>query len=284
MSESIYRHRVDSQRSPALTVILPHFSSASYLGLAVGSVLGQDFRDLDLIVVDDCSPNSDWVQALQPFATDRRLSVLRTSVNVSTLRIKNAVLRSVRTPYVGFQDADDISLPGRFRRQIQVLASGRADIVGCAIEYIDEDGKSTGHRRMVRNGNMRIKLDRSNLAPHVAHHPATVVRREVLERLCGFDGTARLGADADFHLRAAYLYRLRNIRRVLYQYRIWPKSLTQDPTTGFGSAIRTAYTEGMCTREQARRSARTREELMPLLVAPPNDVKFDLYPVRIGAV
>jgi glycosyltransferase involved in cell wall biosynthesis len=262
---------------PALTVILPHFATPHYLGLAVESVLRQDFTDLALIVVDDCSPSDDWQAALRPFASDSRLTVLRTSINVSHLRIKNAVLRSVRSPYVGFQDADDISLPGRFRRQVGMLTSGRADIVGCAIEHIDQHGTAVGRRRMPRNGNLWMRLGRST----VLHHPACVVRREVLTCLGGFDGTARLGADTDFHLRAAYLYRLRNVRRVLYQYRIWPRSLTQDPQTGFASQVRRAYTETMVARESARRRARSRAELLPLLMASPNDVEFELHPVHL---
>ncbi|MEU3183998.1 glycosyltransferase family 2 protein [Streptomyces sp. NPDC006923] len=261
-----------------LTVILPHYDCADYLGLAVESVLRQDFRDLVLVVVDDCSPDDAWTRTLRPFADDTRLVALRTSRNVGHLRIKNAVLERVRGPYVGFQDADDISLPGRFTHQVRMLASGRADLVGCGYEYIDDAGRVTGHRRMPRHGNLWMRLGRTT----VAHHPATVIRRDMMDRLRGFDGTVRLGADTDFHLRAARLYRLRNTRRLLYQYRIWPKSLTQAPDTGFGSEARRAYTEAMTAQEHARRQARSREELLPLLAAPPNDIEFELRPVRIG--
>lgn len=262
----------------ALTVILPHYDCAAYLRPAVASVLGQDFRDLSLVVVDDCSPGDAWTGALLPFAADPRLLVLRTSRNVGHLRIKNAVLRRVRSPWVGFQDADDISLPGRFRQQVAMLAAGRAELVGCGYQYIDGAGRVTGHRRMPRNGNLWMRLGRST----VAHHPATVVSREALERLGGFDGTARLGADTDFHLRLSYLYRLRNTRRLLYQYRVWPGSLTQAAETGFGSSVRRAYTAAMTAQEQARRRAGSWKELLPLLLAPSNDVDFELRPVPLG--
>jgi len=261
-----------------LTIVLPHHDCAGYLGAAVESVLGQDFRDLALVVVDDHSPTDDWRAALRPFRADPRLLVYRTSRNVGHLRVKNAVLTSVRSPYVGFQDADDISLPGRLRRQVAALASGRADLVGCHLEHIDATGRTIGRRRMPRNGNLLLRLGRST----VVHHPASMARRELFERLGGFDGTARLGADTDFHLRAAYLFRLRNITRVLYRYRIWPGSLTQAAATGFGSPVRRAYTDAMRAQEQARRRARSRAELLPLLVAPPNDVAFELHRVELS--
>ncbi|MGW5125304.1 glycosyltransferase family 2 protein [Streptomyces sp. NPDC004069] len=261
----------------AVTVILPHHDCAEYLSAAVGSVLAQDRPDLRLTVVDDCTPGEEWVSGLLPYAGDRRLTVLRTSVNVGHLRIKNKVLESVTTPYVAFQDADDMSLPGRLRHQLALLERDGADLVGCAYEYIDDVGRTTGRRRMPRNGNLWMRLGRST----VVLHPSSVVRSTVLRALGGFDGTARLGADTDFHLRVARLYRLRCVRKVLYRYRIWPKSLTQAPDTGFGSAERLAYTKAMNAQEQRRRQARTRAELMPLLVAPPNDVDFALTPVDI---
>lgn len=263
---------------PVLTVVLPHFGCARYLGASVASVLGQHLRDLALIVVDDASPSGAWIDALRPFAGDPRMTVLVASRNVGHYRIKNAALRLLRSPYVGFQDADDISHPERFGRQVRRLRRGRADIVGCGFERIDETGAVLSRRRMVRNGNLWMRLGKS----FVTLHSTTVVRREVLERLGGFDGTARVAADSDFHLRAAHLYRIQNIRPVLYQYRLWPGSLTSSLETGFGSDVRRAYAEAMWQRERHRRLARSKEDLLPLLVAPPNDVDFDLHPIPPG--
>ncbi|EDY52411.1 glycosyltransferase family 2 protein [Streptomyces clavuligerus] len=261
----------------AVSVVLPHYDCARYVGDAVGSVLAQDRPDLRLYVVDDRSPDESWTTALRPYADDPRLTVLRTSRNVGHLRIKNQLLERITTPYVAFQDADDISLPDRLRRQLAVLERNRADLVGCAYEYIDAEGRATGRRRMPRHGNLWLRLGRTT----VVLHPSTVVRRQALVRLGGFDGTVRFGADTDFHLRLARLYRLRSVRRTLYRYRIWPDSLTQAPDTGFGSPRRRAYTEAMHAQERRRRAARTREELLPLLIAPANDVDFELEPVRL---
>ncbi|WP_030435445.1 glycosyltransferase family 2 protein [Actinoplanes subtropicus] len=259
-----------------LTVILPHFRCARYLPAAVRSVLGQTVRNLRLVVVDDCSPDDDWVSALAPFRDDPRLTVLRASRRVGHLRLKNAVLPTVTTPYVGFQDADDESEPNRFAVQVAMLERGRADLVGSGFTQIDAEGRVTGMRRMPRNGNLWIRMGRTT----VALHPTTVVRRAVFSRLGGFDGTAEFGADTDFHLRLARLYRIRNSRLPLYRYRVWAQSLTGAPETGFGSPARQAYVARLLEAEQRRKQARGPAELLPLLVAPGNDVDFDLEPVR----
>jgi glycosyltransferase involved in cell wall biosynthesis len=258
-----------------LTVVLPHYRCAGYLPAAVESVLSQTMRDLRLIVVDDCSPGDDWLAGLARFRADPRLTVLRASRNVGHLRLKNAVLPRVTSPYVGFQDADDLSEPDRFSVQVDLLERDRADLVGCGYVTIDAEGRKVGQRLMPRNGNLWMRLGRST----VALHPTTVVRRSVFTRLGGFDGTALFGADTDFHLRLARLYRIRNTRRTLYRYRVWPQSLTAAPETGFGSPARQAYVARMVALEQERKRARGRAELLRLLVAPANDVTFELEPV-----
>jgi glycosyltransferase involved in cell wall biosynthesis len=267
-----------SAATPPLTVILPHYDCAEYLAEAVASVLAQDFRDLALVVVDDRSPNDDWLSALRPFRDDLRLRVFATSCNVGWPRLKNKVLETVDSPYVGFQDADDVSLPERFRRQVRLLERDRAEIVGTAFEVVDAAGTVVRRRRMVRNGNLWRRVGKS----FVTFHPTTVTRTEVLRRLGGFDGTTRIAADTDFHLRAAHLFRIRNLRAVLYRARARPDSLTGSPETGFGSAVRTAYADAMWRREQCRRKARDPAELSRLLAARANDVEFSLREVDIG--
>ncbi|MFJ8691278.1 glycosyltransferase family 2 protein [Micromonospora wenchangensis] len=260
---------------PLLTVIVPHFRCATYLPESVASVLGQTHSDLRLVVADDHSPDDDWITALEPWRDDPRLTLLRASRNVGPLRLKNAVVESVSTPYVGFQDADDVSEPDRFARQLAVLERGRADLVGCGYRVIDASGNPQGVRHMPRNGNLVHRFGRKT----VALHPATVVRREVITRLNGFDGTAAFGSDTDFQLRVAWLYRIRNLRRPLYRYRAWAASLTAAPETGFGSPARDECMRRMAELERRRRQARNRAERLPLLVAPPNDVSFDLQQV-----
>jgi glycosyltransferase involved in cell wall biosynthesis len=277
---------------PEVTVIMPHFDCTRFLPEAVGSILEQDLGQgpgagtadsslaadpqrptgLRLIVVDDCTPHPHWLRALEPFAADPRLIVLRTTQNVGHLRIKNSVLEHVSSPYIAFQDCDDVSLPGRLAAELTVLRAGEGDIVGCGLEYITETGRTLRIRKMPRNANRWMRLGRS----FAILHPATTVRREVLTSLHGFDGTARVAADSDFHLRAAYRWRLRNVPEVLYRYRQRTDSLTGSGETGFGSAFREAYARDLAARERERRQARHTPHLSDLLRAPGNDVEFDL--------
>ncbi|MEV0264667.1 glycosyltransferase family A protein [Streptomyces sp. NPDC050617] len=275
-------HQVEPARGPALpparlTVLIPHRDCPRFLPQAVSSVLGQTARDLAVVVLDDCSADGSWRRALAPFATDRRLTVLASARPAGPFRLGNAVLPLVRSPYVAFQDADDISHPLRLERQLRLLERGRADVVGCCFEVLDEAGTPLYRKRLPRHADVWMRLGRS----FAVLHGATAMRRGVLDRLGGFDGTTRFGADTDFHLRAARLFRVRNLPSVLYRQRRWPRSLTAAPDTGFGSAARAAYARVVRDRERERRAAASWEELAPLLTAAPNDVRVELRPVRL---
>ena len=115
-------------------------------------------------------------------------------LNVGTYRIKNVALGMIASPIIAFQDADDISHPNRFDDELSLMRRTGAHVVGCSLNYISEDGSFIRFKRMPRNANFWLRLGKG----FVSHHPTTIVRREVLETLRGFDGTTKFAADADF--------------------------------------------------------------------------------------
>jgi glycosyltransferase involved in cell wall biosynthesis len=263
--------------NPRVAVVMPHFGAERHLGRAVRSLLAQEGVDLELHLVDDHSPGSGWMSAIEDVAADRRLITYRTSANVGPYRIKNALYKRVDAPVIAFQDADDVSGPGRLSGLLREMARTGADVVGSSYYEIDEAGNTLRQRRMVHNCNLWRRLGKS----YLSLHPSTIVRRSVLDELGGFDGSRRFAADADFLLRAIRLFRVRNVREPLYYYRIRPGSLSNDPATGLRSTARQAYLSAR--RAQARTWDRIRDARARLraMQAPANDVEFDLCPVRL---
>lgn len=259
----------------AVGVILTHFDCQRFLADAVRSVLCQTYGNLALYVVDDASPTDAWIDVLEEFAADPRLVMLRAEQNVGHYRLKNALIRYLAHPYIAFQDADDVSHEDRIRCILRLMVMLRAGIVGCSFRYVDEEGRALSTKRMplVANGVMRLGKS------FICLHPSTLVKREVFQRLAGFDGTARVAADTDFFLRARYVCRIANTFRVLYHKRVRPRSLTTSPETGFGSDARNHYFRDALVREGLRRDASSPEQRERLLIAPPNDVRVDLVRV-----
>ncbi|SCY60147.1 glycosyltransferase [Nitrosospira sp. Nsp13] len=125
---------------PLVSVILPSFNHAAFVGEAVQSVLDQTFRDLELIVVDDAS--SDETADVVASIHDPRLTLIRLSEN-RAVHARNLALSQARGQYVAFQNSDDIWVPAKLAAQLEAMESASRHIA-CftAVEIIDKNGRT----------------------------------------------------------------------------------------------------------------------------------------------
>jgi len=247
---------------------MTHFACEAFVADAVRSILDQSFTDFEIWLADDSSPDDRWLEQLRPFRSDPRLRLFSADRNVGTYRLKSRLIERVRSPYVAFQDSDDMSGKTRFEQQIEALDRRRLDIVGSSFLLVDEQGARTGERRMPRSCNWLERLGKK----HLVHHPTCLVRTRVFREIGSFDGTARIGADSDFILRAAQRYRIGNVRRPLYYYRERSASLTGAADTGYGSSLREAYAREVQARWRRNRQLGAAADLRP----PAVDIDFAL--------
>lgn len=260
--------------TPAITVILPHYRCERFLAEAVQSILQQTHQDLRLVVVDDHSSSNEWQAVLAPFRADARLVAFTTSVRVGPYRIANKVLADTRSTYVAFQDADDISHPERLAEQLALIAATSADIVGCRFGYVDQDSRPLTSLRW-EHALLRLDIRRNRLA----HHPASLVKRQVYDSIGGYDGSTTFGADTEFMRRAGYLFRIRNCRQRLYGMRLREDSLTHGAATGRRSPARQRYKGELEARAREWDRAARSGRLEASLQGRPNDIDFDLTQV-----
>ncbi|MEZ0065370.1 CDP-glycerol glycerophosphotransferase (TagB/SpsB family)/glycosyltransferase involved in cell wall biosynthesis [Streptacidiphilus sp. MAP12-20] len=110
---------------PRISVVVPVYQVQAYLGECLESVLGQSFRDIEVIAVDDCSPDGSGA-ILDGFAqADDRVRVLHLAENVGLGRARNAGMELATGDYLLFLDSDDTLTPG----SLQAVAD-RLDATG----------------------------------------------------------------------------------------------------------------------------------------------------------
>jgi glycosyltransferase involved in cell wall biosynthesis len=131
---------------PELSVLLAVHNDERYVGAAIESVLGQTFRGLELIVVDDAS--TDGTRGVVQGLDDPRAVVLTNERQLGLAASLNRALEHTSGRYVARLDADDIAVETRFERQLAVLRSGHRAIVGSAIRDLDADGRRGRVHRM----------------------------------------------------------------------------------------------------------------------------------------
>src|SRR5712675_1535849 len=100
--------------SPAVSVVMPVWNGEEYLAESIDSILGQTFKDFELIVVDDGSTDRT-LEILSSYG-DKRLRVQRLDHGGIVLAL-NCGLNVAKGKWIARHDADDISLPHRLETQ-----------------------------------------------------------------------------------------------------------------------------------------------------------------------
>src|SRR5438045_2913818 len=114
---------------PSISIVMPAYKVAPYIGEALESVFEQTFTDYEVIVVNDGSPDTElFERALDPFM-DRIIYMSQENRGVSVAR--NAGLRAARGEFVAFLDADDVWLPTYLQEQFAFMKQQDCDLV-CA--------------------------------------------------------------------------------------------------------------------------------------------------------
>ena len=172
------------------TCIVPCFNGERFLGAAIDSVLAQDYRPVEIIVIDDGSAD-DSVDIAEAYGDPVR--VIRAE-HRGIAAARNAGILASHGEYLGFLDADDLYLPGKLSAQVAALeADPGIDYCLCIAENFWEAGLEAERDRYSELGKVRA-----------THHPgAMLARRSAFDRIGLLDTRRAVGDDIDWFLRAA---------------------------------------------------------------------------------
>lgn len=112
---------------PLVSVVIANYNSGDKLLRAVKSILKQTYRNLECIVVDDCSTD-DSVNSLDSIDDDR-LVILKLEKNVGSFVAANEGLEKAKGELIARLDADDWSFPNRIKYQVDVFKNNSALIL-----------------------------------------------------------------------------------------------------------------------------------------------------------
>ena len=110
-----------------ISVIIPVYNVERYLRDCLDSVLRQNIADMEVICIDDCSPDGSGALLEEYAARDGRIRVLRHSVNEGVGRSRNEGLAAARGEYVYFLDSDDMITEGALEKMLRTAEDRRLD-------------------------------------------------------------------------------------------------------------------------------------------------------------
>lgn len=201
---------------PLVSIVMSVYNGEKYLDEAITSVLEQNFRNFEFIIIDDGSKDGTS-SILQRYAKlDKRICV-HSQKNLGLIPSLNKGCRLAQGKYVARMDADDINLPERLIKQVHHMeAHSEIGVLGTWVEYIDESGKTYGQWRMPTQPAL---VGWSLLFGTCLAHPTVIMRSDVLESLHYYRLEALHVEDYDLWTRASFSTKLANLPEVLLKRR-----------------------------------------------------------------
>lgn len=198
-----------------VSVLMPTFNVATYIGIAVNSILEQTYRSHELLIQDDGSTDGtlDVVQNLAQ--SDSRVRVLAPfQTNRGVIAARNALLEAARGDFIAWMDSDDVSMPQRLQSQVEFLDRNcEFGAVGTAIQWIDANATPLSVQKFSPDP------ARQAIDPDICC-ASVMARRTAVEDSGPFRDAFFPGSeDQDWLLRMADRHKITNIDQVLYAYR-----------------------------------------------------------------
>jgi glycosyltransferase involved in cell wall biosynthesis len=186
---------------PAVSVIMPAYNVAPYIGDAIESVLNQTFSDLELLVIDDGATDGSGLIAESYASRDPRVRVSR-QANAGISAARNHGLRLAAAPVIAILDSDDAWQPGYLQAQLSILeAHPDVDIVTGNAWFLG--GPSNGLPARPWPDPRPVPTLAAMLADETAVFIMSIFRRRLYDAIGPFDETLQTNEDYDFWLRAA---------------------------------------------------------------------------------
>jgi glycosyltransferase involved in cell wall biosynthesis len=168
-----------------VSVIVPAFRCADTIAASLRSIQDQTWRNLEILVVDDASPDDTAAVVAELAAQDPRIRLVRLSENGGAYVARNTALAQAAGEFVTVQDSDDWSHPERIRRQV-VRLRARPDLVANVSQW----ARATPD----------LRFERRAFSQRVVHFNSSSIlfRRKAALARAGYWDSVRFGGDTEY--------------------------------------------------------------------------------------
>ena len=204
---------------PIISVLMSVYKEKpEWLEESINSVLNQTFENFEFIIVNDNPDGIEQKKVLDKYQKlDSRIVLISNPYNLGLPKSLNIGLEKVRGKYVARMDADDISLPNRFKLQYDFLENNLDyGICGTYARYMNEKSK-VGLKVRLAYTDEELKARLLFYTPFM--HPSIMVRSNIICQL-KYDEYFRVAQDIDLWLRMSKETKFYNIPKVLLLYRV----------------------------------------------------------------
>ena len=212
-------------KTPDISVVMSVHNNADTLSAALDSILLQEGVDLEFIVVDDGSTDGSAAILDEAARKDLRLKVVHAR-NEGLTRALIAACAKATAPWIARQDADDVSLPGRLKAQLERARQADAPVlVVCGADCQSPEGVHL-YNVIPPQDNDQARRKILDLGETLCPHGAILVRSDGFRRAGGYRAPFLFAQDLDLVVRLAEHGNIAVMSEILYAFRFSPVSIS----------------------------------------------------------
>lgn len=205
-----------------VSIIISIYNGQRYLKESLDSLLAQTYQDLEIIIINDGS--TDLSRSIIDSYNDKRIIFIDRTENLGLTKSLNEGLSLSKGKYITRQDADDISFETRIEEQVKFLENNEEiSVLGTGVEQFT-DGR--GKKKFIYCQNSKAIKSRLFGFINPLPHSTLMFRRQVLDKIKGYNNFFVLSQDYDFLLRASEFFEFSSLQKALVKLRFNPNSLT----------------------------------------------------------
>jgi len=209
---------------PRVTVLIPAYNAARTIERALASVWRQNYSEMEVIVVDDCSTDDTGIHVERTAGGYLRL--IRLDKNVGVSGALNVGIRQARNDYIAFLDADDEWLVDKLIKQLPIIeAHPDMTLIACGGESVDPVGRIFDTFGLELPPFSPREFWRALLVKTYFSRSTVVARRTKLLEVGGFDEALMVSEDQDMWIKLASNGETGFLPEVLVRIHNMPNSL-----------------------------------------------------------
>ena len=137
---------------PLVSVIIPYFKKKEYVEKSINSVLGQTFKDFEIIIVYDDENLDDYNFLKSNFENQKKIKIIKNLVNLGAGPSRNIGIKNSKGDFLAFLDADDFWLPNKLDKQIKFMDKNNFEFTFCNYQ-----------KKLIKNKTIDIKASKNTL-------------------------------------------------------------------------------------------------------------------------
>ncbi len=195
---------------PLVSIIIPTYKGADKISAAVDSVLNQTYDNIEVIVVDDNGNGTEHQQltqkAMEKYTDNPKVQYIPHQVNKNGSCARNTGIRASKGEFLGFLDDDDVFLPEKTEKEIELFNSLSDEyglVYGSFIEHMTET-----YTRTLEADSTEDFLYRFLCNEIIACSSTVMIRRKVLDTVKEWDESFKRHQDLEFFARVAHSYKV----------------------------------------------------------------------------